>query len=92
MGSELEKEFPYCVHYELPVAAWSFSDFNSQNDKRQYVDLVVTNLHDFVEDETSQTRFQHHQHELFVEVKYLSPGSFQRPGDTMRRARSRPHM
>jgi hypothetical protein len=43
-------------------------------DKQQRVDLVVSDLHDFVEDETSQARFQTHLHELFVEVKYLPAG------------------
>lgn len=74
LGLELELEFPYCVHYELPVAKWSFADFDKAVDKQQRVDLVVSDLHGFVEDETSQARFQMHQHEIFVEVKYLPAG------------------
>jgi hypothetical protein len=74
LGLELEREFPYCVHYELPIAKWSFADFNRALDKQQRVDLVVSDLHHFVEDDTSQVRFQSHQHELFVEVKYLPAG------------------
>jgi hypothetical protein len=74
LGLELEREFPYCVHYELPVAKWSFADFDKLVDKQQRVDLVVSDLHGFVEDETSQARFQAHPHELFVEVKYLPAG------------------
>lgn len=75
MGLELEREFPDRVHFELPVAAWSFSDFDKEHDRRQYVDIVVTDLHEFVEDETSQERFQCHLHDLFIEVKFLSAGS-----------------
>lgn len=74
-GVELEAAFPLCVHYEFPIAAWSIGDFDKQIDKREYVDLVVTDLHDFVEDDTSQERFWAHEHALFVEVKYLSAGS-----------------
>jgi hypothetical protein len=74
LGLELEKEFPYSVHYELPVAKWSFFDFDKTVDRQQRIDLVVSDLHEFVEDETSQERFQQRQHELFVEVKYLPAG------------------
>jgi hypothetical protein len=74
LGLELEREFPFCVHYELPVAKWSFADFDKALDKQERTDLVVSDLHDFIEDETSQARFQAHQHELFLEVKYLPAG------------------
>lgn len=74
LGLELEREFPFSVHFELPIAKWSFADFDKTVDKQQRVDLVVSDLHDFVEDGTSQERFQVYQHELFVEVKYLPAG------------------
>ncbi len=74
LGLELEREFPFAVHYELPVAKWSFADFDKAADKQQRVDLVVSDLHAFIEDETSQQRFRTHQHELFVEIKYLPAG------------------
>ena len=70
LGRELEVEFPLSVHFELPVSKWSFADFDKTVDKQERVDLVVSDLHDFVESETSQQRFQTHAHELFVEVKY----------------------
>jgi hypothetical protein len=58
----------------LPVASWTFADFDKQIDKVERVDLAVTDLHGFVEDETSQQRFRQHEHELFVEVKYFPAG------------------
>jgi hypothetical protein len=74
MALELEREFPYQVHFELPVARWSFADFDAATDKRERIDLVVSNLLDFVEDETSQQRFMTHRHELFLEGKYFPAG------------------
>jgi hypothetical protein len=74
LGLELEHEFPYQVHLELPVARWSFADFDKAADKQERVDLVVSDLHDFVEDETSQQRFMARPHELFIEGKYIPHG------------------
>ena len=74
LALELEREFPRQVHMELPVARWSFADFNKSVDKRQSVDLVVSDLTNFVEDDTSQARFMSHRHELFVEAKYFPAG------------------
>jgi hypothetical protein len=74
LALELEHEFPHEVHLELPIARWSFADFDVAADKHQRVDLVVSRLLDFVEDETSQERFMRHRHALFVEGKYLPAG------------------
>jgi hypothetical protein len=78
LALELEREFPYQVHLELPVARWSFADFDKAVDKQERVDLVVSDLRDFVEDETSQQRFTTRQHELFVEGKYIPYGCARR--------------
>jgi hypothetical protein len=77
-GLELEKKFPFQVHLELPVARWSFADFDKSVDKQERVDLVVSDLHEFVEDETSQQRFMTHRHDVFLEVKYVGYGSARR--------------
>lgn len=74
LALELEREFPHEVHLELPVARWSFADFDESADKRERVDLVVSRLLNFIEDETSQERFMCYPHELFVEGKYLPAG------------------
>jgi hypothetical protein len=74
LALELEKEFPYQVHLELPFVRWSFADFDKALDKRESIDLVVSDLHDFVEDDTSQQRFTTRRHELFLEGKYLPAG------------------
>jgi hypothetical protein len=74
LALELEQEFPYQVHLELAVARWSFLDFDSTTDKKERVDLVVSDLHDFVEDETSQQRFMTRRQELFLEGKYFPAG------------------
>jgi len=74
LGLELEKEFPFCVHYEFSVASWTFADFDKAIDKIGRIDLAVTDLHDFVENETSQERFQRHQHDIFIEAKYFPAG------------------
>lgn len=71
---ELERQFPGMVHLEVPVASWTFADYDSKVDRRQFVDVVVSDLEDFVEDDTSQERFRAHRHMLFVEAKYLPAG------------------
>ena len=71
---ELEREFPEQVHMEVPVASWTFADFDKTIDGRQFVDIVVSDLRDFAEDDTSQARFRSVAHTLFVEVKFFPPG------------------
>lgn len=75
LALELEREFPHCVHLEVPVAAWTFAGFDKTLESRRFIDLVVSDLHEFVEDETSQGRFMAHRHELFLEAKYFHHGS-----------------
>jgi hypothetical protein len=74
LALELELEFPHQVHLEFPVVKWSFADFDPAADAKQRVDLVVSDLRDFVENETSQERFMARRHELFLEGKYLPAG------------------
>lgn len=74
LALELEREFPHRVHLEVPVAAWTFADFDKTLETRRFIDLVVSDLHEFVEDETSQERFRAHRHELFLEAKYFHHG------------------
>ena len=74
LALELEREFPHCVHLEVPVAAWTFANFDKTLEGRRFIDLVVSDLHEFVEDETSQERFGAHQHELLLEAKYFHHG------------------
>jgi hypothetical protein len=74
LALELEREFPHQVHLDIPVARWSFADFDANVDKRERIDLVVSDLLEFAEDETSQQRFLTKQHELFVEVKNFPQG------------------
>jgi hypothetical protein len=71
---ELERQFPEQVHMEVPVASWTFADFDRVVDGRQFVDIVVSDLSDFVEDEASQQRFRSLVHTLFVEVKFFPAG------------------
>ena len=74
----LEQEFPRRVHVEFPVVGWTRSDYDPGLDGKQFVDLVVSDLSKFIEDETSQQRFRSHRHEIFVEAKYLPAGCSKR--------------
>jgi hypothetical protein len=47
-------------------------------DRKQFVDLVVSDLAEFGENETSQARFTTHQHDLFVEAKLFPAGCSKR--------------
>jgi hypothetical protein len=82
-GSHLERVFPGQVHFEMPIADWTFADYRPDVDKRQRVDVVVSDLEDFIENETSQDRFRTHQHSLFVEAKYFPPDAQGRGATTI---------
>jgi hypothetical protein len=78
LALELEREFPGQVHLEVPVARWVFNDFNPKTDRRQFVDLVVSDLSSFERDgpaERAEQRFTTHRHEIFIEAKYFPHGS-----------------
>ena len=74
MALALERRFPERVHLEMPVASWTFADYDKAVDKRQFVDIVVSDLREFVEDETTQARFIRHRHDIFIEAKYFPAG------------------
>lgn len=71
---ELERDFPRAVHTEFAIGKASRLDYDPDVERRQRVDLVVSNLAGFVEDETAQERFQTMTHDAFVEVKWLKKG------------------
>jgi hypothetical protein len=74
LALELEKEFPRQVHCELKVDKNTRLDFPSEGEKRQQVDIGVSDLAGFVADETAYDRFRRHQHLLFVEAKWFPKG------------------
>jgi hypothetical protein len=71
---ELEREWPRCVHAEFPVSKANFANFNKHAEGQQRIDLAVSDLSTFVEDDSSQERFRSMRHEAFVEVKWLLKG------------------
>lgn len=71
---ELEREFPRSVHMEFAIGKATRSDYEPDVEKRQRVDLVVSDLSAFIEDETSQERFQTTRHGAFIETKWLVKG------------------
>jgi hypothetical protein len=71
---ELEREFPRSVHLEFAIGKATRLDYEPDVEKRQRIDIVVSDLATFVEDESSQQRFQTHQHSAFVETKWLVKG------------------
>lgn len=68
---ELEKEFPEQVHLEFPLAQWTLTDYDPARDKKQFVDLVVSDFGAFEAHEVAQAAFMSKRHDLFVEVKYF---------------------
>ena len=71
---ELERQFPHAVHMELAIGKATRLDYDPDIERRQRVDLVVSDMSSFVEDETSQTRFQTLTHQAFIETKWLVKG------------------
>ena len=74
LAMELEREFPEAVHTEFPISKANFANYDPAVEPRQRVDLAITDLSGFLEDETSQDRFRALRHEAFVEVKWLTKG------------------
>ena len=65
------------MHLELPVARETFKDFHADTDKRQFIDLVVSDMRSFESDgpaESAEERFTTRRHEIFVEAKYFPSG------------------
>lgn len=71
---ELEREWPEAVHTEFPVSKANFANYDPAAERRQRVDLAVTDLSRFVEDETSQERFRSLRHQVFIEAKWFTKG------------------
>jgi hypothetical protein len=71
---ELERVFPQQVHMEFAIGKSTRLDYEKDAERRQRVDLVVSDLSGFEEDETSQERFQTLVHGAFIEAKWLVKG------------------
>lgn len=74
LAIQLEREWPEAVHAEFPISKANFANYDPATERRQRVDLAVTDLSAFAEDETSQDRFRSLRHEAFIEVKWLVKG------------------
>lgn len=71
----LEECFPKQVHLEMPVARLTFRDYDRLVDRREFIDIVVSDLSAFAPDETADERFRTHRHHAFIEVKHFGKGS-----------------
>ncbi len=74
LALHLERQFPGQVHLEVPVASWTFATYDASTDRRQFVDIVVSDMDDLVEDETTRERFRSHLHSVFIEAKFFPAG------------------
>lgn len=85
---ELEREFPGQVHFELSLDQATRADYDREKDRRQRVDLVVSDLKEFVEDGSSMDRFRKMRHTAFIEAKWLKKGWWNEnwEGDAFKRA------
>jgi hypothetical protein len=73
-GLELEKEFPGQLHFEFGLNQATRADYMPKKQGRQSVDVVVSDLTEFIEDETSMERFRTMRHDAFIEAKWLKKG------------------
>lgn len=71
---ELERSFPRSVHAEFAIGKATRLDYAPDVERRQRVDLVVSDFSTFVEDEQSQDRFRTWPHDAFIETKWLVKG------------------
>lgn len=65
---DLEKQFRGMVHLEMPIAKFMIKNWDTTRHRGQFIDIVVSDLSEFVADEHE---FWEHQHDLFVEAKFL---------------------
>lgn len=70
----LEQEWPEHVHMEFAIGRASRADFDKTVEKAQRVDVAVSDLSTFEENDTSQDRYRAWQHEAFFEVKWMRKG------------------
>lgn len=70
----LDKRFPGRVHMEFPIAQWTRHDVDKSIDKRQFIDVVVTD-EGLAGGEGIWSALRTHQYLLFAEVKWLPRGS-----------------
>lgn len=56
------------VHVEVPLAKYTVNDYNPEQDRRQFIDIVVSDLSEF---DAERDVFAARPHDLFVEVKYV---------------------
>jgi hypothetical protein len=73
-GLELEKQFPGLVHFEFGLNQATRADYVPKEQGHQSIDIVVSDLAEFIEDETSMERFRNKRHEAFIEAKWLKKG------------------
>ena len=70
---QLEVQFPGCIHLEFKInKATRGPDF--EGGPRQSIDIVISDLDRFIEDEDSLARFQALRHDAFIEAKWLKKG------------------
>jgi hypothetical protein len=71
---ELEREWPQAVHMEFAISKASRLDYDKAAERFQRVDVAVSDLSGFGEDNSSFQRFRSHRHEAFFEVKWFLKG------------------
>ena len=71
---ELEREFPERVHMEFAIAKYTRADYDPTKEAKQRVDLAVSDLSAFGEDDESYGRFRGKRHQAFFEVKWFLNG------------------
>ena len=74
MAVELEKEFPRQVHLEMALNTSTLHDFDKNLDRKQFVDVVVSDLRGFEPDAETALRFARRRHDVFLEVKHFRKG------------------
>lgn len=80
----LESTFRGMVHLEVPLARWSVHDYDPKIDRRQFIDIVVSDVSDF---DIEKDVFSARAHDLFVEVKYMGHSGPKWAFDSRRRVR-----
>lgn len=59
---------------EFAIARYTRADYDAATEAHQRVDVVVSDLLAFIEDQDSYERYRSHRHQAFFEVKWFAKG------------------
>ena len=74
LAHALEQEFPDQIHAEFNIANWTRADYDKERDRKQRIDIAVSDTSALQDGPRAQENFRNLTHYLFIEVKWMPKG------------------